>query len=287
MSKISDKQYIFINGEYFLPENAVISVRDRGFRFGDGIYETIGICSGVLYRWDVHFARLQASLELVRISTDLSSLEDSCKELIKRNKIKNGVLRIQITRGEGSRGYLPENKARASLVVETVNALKPITDPVDLWVSSYAKIPDTCLPSAAKTTQGLSSTLAKMEAEENNCFESLLLGVDSNICEGASSSIFWSRGDTLYTPSLECGILQGTIRDLVIRIAPVQVVEGEFNLAQLLKADEVFLTNAVWHLVPVKTIKPGGIVLKKFALAEKIRQLILQDMEEYALARKS
>jgi branched-chain amino acid aminotransferase len=262
--------------------NANVSVRQRGFRFGDGVFETVRVHNGLPYQWDLHVKRLRTSLSAVKIAFDLSGLQDICRQLLLTNTVKQGFLRISISRGEGSRGYLPDIKNGPLLVIETVDATPDITEPVDLYLSSLRKIPNECIPSAAKTMQGLNSTLARMEAAENNCFEALLLSVNGKICEGSSSNIFWVKNKIVYTPDVKSGILCGTMRDAVIRLSPYKIVQDEFDLTDLQTADEVFITNSAWVIVPIKSLKPQGWNWKNFDIAAEIKQLIMEDMNRHA-----
>jgi branched-chain amino acid aminotransferase len=284
LSKIHDKSYIYLQNSFVNEAEAAISVRDRGFRFGDGVFETVRIHNGTPYQLNLHINRLKQSLALVKISYNLKAIPDICKQLIKKNNLKNGFLRIAISRGEGSRGYLPDIKGGASLVIETMPAIPQIYQPVDLYLSSYRKIPKDCLPPAAKTMQGLNPTLARMEAQENQCFEALLLNNAGNICEGSSSNIFWFKDNKLYTPSLDIEVLPGTMRDAVIRLSPYEIVEGIFGLDDLPGAEEVFVTNSAWLVVAVETIrdKSTRINFKNFNISNEIRQILLQDIENHA-----
>jgi branched-subunit amino acid aminotransferase/4-amino-4-deoxychorismate lyase len=223
--------------------------------------------------------RLSCGLTAIKINFETNGLLDICLELINKNSLKNGFVRIAITRGEGSRGYLPNLKTVPTLVIETIENTPDIPAPIDLWLSTYQKIPPACLP-AAKTMQGLNSTLARMEAAENNCFESLQLDGKGNICECSSGNIFWFKENKLFTPKLKLGILPGTMRDAVIRLSPSKVVQGAFKLEELNTAEEVFITNVAWLAVGVKRLytSDGKMNWQKFAVSEQMKQLILGDI---------
>jgi branched-chain amino acid aminotransferase len=268
-----------LKGSFVPKAKALVSVAERGFRFGDGVFETIRVHNGISYQLKLHLARLKESLILTKINFDLSDLPQITSELITRNQLKDGFLRISISRGIGSRGYLPDVKDAPTIVIETIDQIPAILAKVDLWVSSYNKIPGQCLPSSAKTMQGLNQTLARMEADENNCFESLLLSASGHICEGSSSNIFWFSENTLYTPSLTNGILPGTIRDAVIRLSPYKIVESDFILDDLRNAEEVFLTNSAWLVVGVKSLSPAGFKWENEHATARIKNLILQDID--------
>ena len=270
------EKYVYLKGAFVKESQAKVSVQERGFRFGDGLFETIRVNNGKLYQYKAHINRLQKGLKALRITYNIDDLEAIFKELIVKNSVKEGFVRLSISRGIGSVGYLPNVRGRATIVVETVDPVKDITEPIDLWLSSYNKIPDSCLPVATKTMQGLNSTLARIEAKENSCFEALLMDIDGKICEGSSSNIFWVKDNVLYTP--KSNVLLGTIREAVIRISPYRVIQGDFSINDLKMASEVFMTNVAWLIVPVRSLKPNNLKWSKFEVCKKIRELLKYDI---------
>lgn len=256
----------------------MVSVRDRGFRFGDGVFETIRVAGGSLYQWNLHCQRLKEGLRALHIPLEIDQLEGKALELLKKNGFTEGFLRIAISRGQGSVGYLPAIDGAPTLVMETVAPAPRIETPVSLWLSQYRKIPGQCLPAGVKTMQGLQSTLARMEAKENSCFEALLLDMHGHICEGSSGNIFWRVGETLYTPSLTTGALPGTMRAAVIRLSPYPVIQGEFTLDVLAQAEEVFLTNVAWVVVPVVRLLPVNDEWQEHLLADVLYEKVMEDM---------
>lgn len=250
----------YVNGQYVPQEGALISVQDRGFRFGDGVFDTIAVHDYAPYQWAQHLARITEGLEALRIEYDTSDLADICKKLLHQNHLQNGFLRITISRGCGSRGYLPVITTSATVVIETLPAIHAFSDMVSLWKSSYMKPSKKAFPVQYKTMQGLNSTLARLEAHDNHCFDALLLNEHDVVCESSSANIFWYKNNALFTPSLECGVLAGTTREAIIRLSPVEVNEGRFTLQDLMSADSVFLTNVSWQILPVKQFMPNHVV---------------------------
>ncbi len=262
--------FVYVNGSLHHYDTASLQINDRGLKFGDGVYETIRVENAVPCLWEKHIRRLALSLKLLKIKAPINNLREICDNLIKQNNIKTGTLRIMLTRGIGGVGYLPGKNNEFGIVVEALPLPAIPVKPVDLWLSNWRKIPPECLPAAAKTMQGLSSTLARMEAEENGCFEAVLLSLEGNICECSSSNIFWVKNNIIYTPSLDTGILAGTTRDTIIEMMPGRVKEGIFTLSELENADEVFVTNVVWQLLPVAKLMPQGIQFKTHAVCREI-----------------
>lgn len=243
-------QTIYLNGQYVPAEKALLPVADRGFRFGDGVFETIAVYNGRPYQLELHLARLKSGLSAVKIKTD-SALHKQIVELIKKNHITEGFVRIAISRGVGSHGYLPADDNTPTVVIEAFTRHPLKMDSATLHLSSLRKIPSACLPMHHKLAQGLSSTLARMEAKEHGCIESLLLTTEGHVAEASSANIFWVKGRIIYTPHLSTGALAGTTRAAIIRLLDYKVEEVTQDLKTLENADEAFLTNTNWGVLPV------------------------------------
>lgn len=271
MSNLCNTGCVFYNGSFVNEGEAVINCDDRGFRYGDGIFETIRVNNGKMFRFASHLKRLKRGLEAVRIDFDISKMEAICKQLLEKNKVEDGFLRIAISRGVGSEGYLPKCE-KPTVLVQTIKRATLNNEPVDMWLSPYRKIPDICLPADIKSAQGLNSTLARMDAIENNCFEALLLSVDGKICEGSSGNIFWFKNGKLYTP--ENNILKGVMREAVIEKSPYEVIKGDFEIDDIKSAEEVFITNVAWGLRSVKSLKPVDVSWSAQNVCSEITDLL-------------
>ncbi len=255
-------QYCSVNYQIKLENEASISINERGFLFGDGIFETCRIKDGKIDSYQSHLNRLKLGLEAIKIDFDLSKLEENTTQLITKNNLKEGIVRIYISRGNGSIGYLPKPNIKPLIIIQTKNLPKKPTGPINLWVSKLTKISNKSLPVSYKLAQGLNSTLAKIEAQENNCFDSLLLNDKGEICETSSANIFWVKDNILYTPHKDCGLLLGTVRQKIIDLSPIEVKEVKFNLDQLLLADEIFITNVSYKILQINQILPNNQQLK-------------------------
>ncbi|MDA0781704.1 MAG: aminotransferase class IV [Rickettsiales bacterium] len=272
MSNLCDSKSVFYNGSFINESKAAISFDDRGFRYGDGIFDTIRVNKGEMFRFKSHLQRIRRGLEAIGINFDTMEIERICNELLKKNAVEKGFIRIAISRGVGSEGYLPKC-GKPTVIIQTLQSANVSDEPVDLWLSSYRKIPDICMPSDIKTAQGLNSTLARMHAIENGCFEALLLGIEGKICEGSSGNIFWFKEGKLYTPANN--ILKGVMREAVIEKSPYEIVQGDFELDDLKDAEEVFITNIAWVAKPIKSLKPVGFVWERTKVCEEIRGIII------------
>lgn len=275
-----------LNGQLTATEKAAIPIGDRGFRYGDGVFETIAVQEGVPCHFEFHMARLAGGLKALRIKFDPNPLEAQCRELLKANQMADGLLRIQITRGSGSRGYLP-TASQALYIIETMPAPEAHKEAVSLYLSSYRKISSAALPVEYKLCQGMNSTLARLEASEHGCFDGLQLNDKNHVCETSSGNIFWLKDGTLYTPALACGVLKGSTREAVMRFSPYPVKEVSEGLDALLKAEAAIITNVAWTVLPVKELHGHNAVWESLGLAQQLTQLLIKDRANYSVQHRS
>lgn len=268
---------IYLNSTFLPAAEAHISVADRGFRHGDGVFETIPVANGAPYQWAFHLRRLEAGLAVIHIAFDTAKLEGICRELLARNGISDGLLRIAVSRGAGGRGYLPPPGLSPTLVIETLERPAP-PGSAALWLSRYEKISPRALPVRHKLAQGLQSTLARLEAQDHKCSEALLLDAEGRIAEAAAANIFWLQDNVLYTPSLKTGALEGATRHAVLRLSPWQTAEGEYSLDALRGAEAVLLTNSAYGVIPAASLAPQGWSWESAAAAAQLQGLLSADM---------
>lgn len=278
---------IWLNHKLVTESEAKVSVWDRGFLYGDGVYETLRVYQGKIFRAQEHWRRLKHSLAAIHLKipwTD-QKLTRACLSTVKANHLKECLVRVTITRGAGELGYDPSTCKKPSLVVMAV----PVrSDLEELWKQgikiSIAKTrrnhPKTLNP-AIKSTNCLNGIFAKMESLGKKSFEALFLNLDGYLAEGTISNIFLIKAGILKTPSLDCGLLNGVTRCAVMEIATksdFQVIETRLKPFELLEADEAFLTSTTMELMPVVQVdnkkigsgQPGPVT--KF-LHSKFREL--------------
>jgi branched-subunit amino acid aminotransferase/4-amino-4-deoxychorismate lyase len=286
------KLFAILNDELIKHNEAKISINDRGFRYGDGIFTTIALINKVPLFWDLHLMRLQNGLSALKIDAKITNLLDNIKILIEKNAINIGILRIIITRGEGSKGYTPTNQSSANILLELENT-KPLINnlinhtnfnnqSINLSVSKWCKPPPQCLPTEFKLMQGLNPTLARIEALQNGYDEALMLSHDRvSVSEAAASNIFWFEGEELCTPPLETGCLNGVMRQKIMQI--VNVEKRLISHIELSKKSS-FTTNCLNGLTEIKTI--NNIILPSCKmqmqmLQDKLKKAIHAEMKEY------
>lgn len=270
-------KYTYFQDQFIPSEDAKVPTSDRGFRFGDGVFETIRIENGKLYNVDYHLNRMTKGLMDVRIPLNASNLRGIARSLVKKNKIDQGFVRIIVSRGSGSEGYKPKAK-HPTVVIETVEGISTVPDDVSMIVTEQKA----SAIAQAKTMNALHYTLALVEAEEKKCDNAILLDDDGYVCESASGNLFWIKDKILYTPSKKLELIPGSIRQKVITLYKGETVQGNFKMSRLEAADEAFMTNVNCLVVPISEIVAGnGAKGKKFKSSEKtqkIRKLVLDDI---------
>jgi branched-chain amino acid aminotransferase len=240
---------VFLNGQ-FVPElQAVVSVFDRGFLYGDGLFEGIRIFNGRPFRWKQHMERFQRGANFLRIAAPFSAeaMEESAKRLILENEAPNSLLRLTLSRGIGARGYSPKNADRPTFVMATypMAAVEPSNPPAwRVFISSF-RLPAGEPLARFKNLNKLPQVLARAEADAEGADEALLLNSDGHVVEGSTSNLFWVRNGTVCTPPLPSGILPGVTRAVVVELCGrhgINVREENIAAGELHKMDGVFLS---------------------------------------------
>lgn len=249
---------VYVNGAYLPEEDATISIFDRGFIFGDGIYEVSAVIGGKLVDCDAHLARLERSCGEIRLSLPWSRAELVAihEELIQRNSLDEGGIYLQVSRGASDREFAFPKDVTPTLVMFTqarnfVNAptvktgIKVVTTPDLRWARRDIK-----------SVNLLAPVLAKQFAAENGAQEAWLIE-DGIVTEGASSTAWIVKGKTLISRPLSNKVLPGITRKAVLAFiaeSGFTFEEREFTLQEALDAEEAFITSATSLVMPVTTI---------------------------------
>jgi len=256
----------YVNGRYVPHAHAVTSVEDRGYQFADSIYEVIAFINGSLVDVNEHLDRLERSLKEIRLSSPLSrtTLLVVFQQIIRKNRLQNGLLYLQITRGVAARAFPFPTSTRPCTVV-TARAfdqrafvhskgegVTAITLPELRW-----KRPD------IKSTALLASVLAKQQAAEANAYEALFINEQGYLTEGSSSNLWIVNAQgTLQTHPEGQAILSGVTRNRLLdlcRQANLAVLEKPFTLKELYEAQEVFLSSSSVYVMPVVRVDQYAI----------------------------
>ncbi|WP_121822241.1 aminotransferase class IV [Halostella salina] len=254
-----------VNGELVPAEEATVSVRDRGFRYGDAAFETIRVYGGEVFEWGAHLDRLHRTCETLGIDHGVSDadLRVRVQEVLDANGLADASVRLAITRGVQPGKLTPDPEVDPTVVVTAAELPRggvdgtPVPDgPADLQTVKTRKPDDAALPSDAKTHNYLNGILARRELTDGD--EALLRGPDGSVAEGATSNLFFVDNRGLHTPSEELPILPGITRAVVLDLAEretdVPSHAGRYDPEDVREADEAFLTNTTWEVRPVATV---------------------------------
>ncbi|MGV3705956.1 MAG: aminotransferase class IV [Arcticibacter sp.] len=245
--------FININGEIVASGQATISVANRAFKYGDGLFESMRMMNGKLMFADQHAQRLREGMDVLQIEeTSVISpefLEEKVRQLAIRNNIKDNA-RVRMTVFRDSEGLYSPTANHMGYVIEMTR-----TDQAD-YASNYKGLiaqvyEDITKPinilSNLKTCNSLLYVMAGIFRKKNSLDEVFILNQKGFLCEGMSTNLFVLYQQTLYTPALEEGCIAGVMRSVVIGLAEengIQVIEAQINPDILNEADEVFVTNA-------------------------------------------
>jgi branched-chain amino acid aminotransferase len=288
--------WIYLNDRFVKQEEAVVSVFDHGFLYGDGVYETIRSYGSRIFMRDLHLARLRRSADAIGLMIPISEQRwpPLLHEAMTRNDVgherTDAYLRITISRGAGDIGLDPALCPTPTVVLMTKPLHPPSPEQYRVGVKLIVARTRRNLPSAlspqVKATNFLNNIMAKREAIAAGAFDSILLNWESHLTECTVSNIFFVRAGRLCTPALACGLLDGITRDIVIGLAQekhIPVDEGQFGIEIIHKADECFITNTSLELMPVSIVDghpvgngaPGPVTqqLHAYFVANKMRFL--------------
>lgn len=265
----SKNNYILKNQRLLKETQVKISINDRNFLFGDGIFETCKIYNYQIYNFDNHLKRLKFGLKSLQINYDLNNIKKNCLKLIKKNQIKNGLLKINISRGTKSIGYKPHNSK--AYLIATTHKKRKITTNITLGFSSY-KTPNIYL---GKTSNSLTYILSKIEATNNGFFDNILLDNNNHISETSSANIFWVKNNQIYTPPTNTNLIPGTIRQKILDLKNFNITQKLATKEELLQSDEIFLTNCSFVILAVNKILNKNLEIN---LSLKLQKIINQDI---------
>ena len=270
---------IYIDGKYYDEKTAKVSVFDHGLLYGDGIFEGIRAYHGHVFKLKEHIDRLFYSAKAILLNIPLTPAKvmRATVETCRKNNLREGYIRLLVTRGIGTLGLNPRSCARPSLII--------IADKIQLYPPAlYAKgmeivtVPTTrnlhsAVNPAIKSLNYLNNILAKIEANNAGVEEAIMLNAEGYVAECTGDNIFLVKGDRLLTPPLSAGALYGITRQTVMELAEtagLKVAEPNLTRYDVFNADECFLTGTGAELIPVTKVdgrvigggKPGPVTKK-------------------------
>ncbi len=278
---------IFLDGKYVAEDEAKVSVFDHGLLYGDGVFEGIRLYNGKIFRLDQHLDRLFASAKAIMLQIPMTKeqLVEACGETCRQNKLKDGYIRLVVTRGVGYLGLNPFRcKNPTVFIIADTIELYPeevYRKGLKLITASTQRTSPAAVNPSIKSLNYLNNILAKIEAVTAGAVEAIMLNSQGHVAECTGDNIFVVRGGKLGTPPISAGALIGITRQVVMELAAhrqIEVSVSNLTRYDLMTADEVFLTGTAAEIVPVVSIdgrtigagQPGLLTLK---LTEDFRKL--------------
>ena len=282
----------YVNGRYVRHADAMVHVEDRGYQFADGVYEVCEVRHGMIVDLTRHLDRLGRSLSELRIAWPMhrAALVLVIRQVLKRNRVKNGLFYLQVTRGVARRDHVfPHPDTKPSIVVtakstnpaiiaaKNANGIKAITVPENRWDRVDIK-----------TVGLLSNALVRQQAREAGAQEAIYVDADGTVKEGAATNVWMVDGDgTLLTRPAEHGILRGITRTTLMDVAGrlgITIREEAFSVEKMLGAREVFITAATSICFPVVEIDGRPIANgHPGSVSQKIREAFFDIAEKSSI----
>src|ERR1017187_10083791 len=287
---------VFLNGRFVPEAQAVVSVFDRSFLYGDGLFEAVRICNGKPFRWTQHMERFLHGAGHLKVRPPFSpdEIQKFATQLIQKNKMPEALLRLTLSRGVGLRGYSPKG-ADSPTFVMTLHPVFVFGAPNSgsarrhspsrradqeigappLWnlVTASNRLPTNEPLALFKTANKLPQILARAEADAAGGDEALLLNTDGRVVEGTTSNLFWVKRGTVCTPPLAAGILPGVTRVAVLEICRALAIptrEIAPRPEELFSAQGVFMSMSSWGIVEAGEL--DGRNLRRAAPVKKIQR---------------
>ncbi len=259
---------IYIDGKFYSESNAKVSVFDHGLLYGDGIFEGIRFYNGRVFRLEQHLERLWNSARSICLSIPMSRQEmtEALLETIRQNHLRDGYIRLVITRGVGNLGLNPEQCKNPSVIIIVATIALYHEDfyrkGLNIVTVATRRSNPASLNPAVKSLNYLNNVMARIEANLAGADEALMLNDAGNVAECTADNVFIIKHGQIFTPPIVAGALQGITRSVVFDIAAefdLKVIEADFTRHDIFVADECFLTGTAAEIIPV--VKADGRVI--------------------------
>ncbi|MGG7621068.1 D-amino-acid transaminase [Bacillus coreaensis] len=277
-------EYVIVGGEIVDREIATVDIEDRGYQFGDGVYEVIRVYNGKMFTAKEHLNRLQESAEKISIQIPYqpSELEEMLKGLIEKNGLANGIIYMQFTRGASPRNHAFPHNVAPTFVAYTRKVDRPVSS-MQEGIKAIFIEDIRWLRCDIKSLNLLGNLLAKQKAVEAGCFEAIQHR-GNIVTEGSSSNVAIVKNGTVITHPANNLILNGITRQKVKQVCEQNQIpfeEREFTVEEVLRADEVFLSGTTVEVTPIVEVEkkkisegtPGEVT-------KKLQQLIKDEIEK-------
>lgn len=275
MSKIA-----YVNGRYLPQSEASVNIEDRGYQFGDGIYEVVHLHDGRYVDEDLHLARLERSLGEIQLAMPMSraALSMVLREVAQRNRVREGLLYMQVTRGVARRDHAFPSKPVPPALVVTIRRVPAYPTDVDMWQAACITLPDLRWARRdIKSVNLLPNCLARQKAREQGAIEAILYDEATGMVTEGAATTFWivDENGAIRTRFLDHVVLPGCTRAALmaeLRTLGMEYDEREFSLDEMRRAREAFITSATSFVKPITRIdgapvgdgKVGPVVRRLF-----------------------
>jgi branched-chain amino acid aminotransferase len=281
---------VYINGLFWTIDKANISVLDRGFTYGDGLFETMRVYSGKIFRLEHHLDRLFQSARSIFIELPITKneIQSAIYAAIKLNGLSDSIVRLTVTRGELGSGVNVDYSSPPTIVI-LVKPVKAISKKIykeGIGIKLYKKsaIRTQGISNKIKSCNYLSNIILRENALKENFFEAVLLDHNHNVTEGTISNIFIIKNNQLKTPILNEFVLSGIIRQAILDLClenNIPFKEDRITERELYEADELFLTNSGIEILPVRNINHHKLKNRGTRpMTKHIHMLLLKSFEE-------
>src|SRR5213082_3077677 len=256
---------IYIDGKFCSEVDAKVSVFDHGLLYGDGIFEGIRFYNGRIFRLEEHLERLWDSARSICLEIPMSqrAMTEALIETVQRNDLRDGYIRLIVTRGIGNLGLNPEQCKKPSVIIITAQiALYPeavYRNGLTVVTCATRRTNPSALNPAVKSLNYLNNVMARIEANQANADEALMLNDEGNVAECTADNVFIVKRGQIFTPPITAGALRGITRAVVFEIAAetgIKVTEADITRHDVFIADEAFLTGTAAEIIPV--VKADG-----------------------------
>jgi branched-chain amino acid aminotransferase len=254
---------VYLNGEFVALADAKVSILDRGFCYGDALFETMRVYSGKIFHLDLHLDRLERGAQSIflKLPESRERIQEILYETFNRNQGADAVIRLTVTRGEGILGKLWQAGTTPTLSVY----VRSYSGPPDEWYQNG--VPISLIPNSAaklgnlreqiKSANYLNHILARKQAEDLNSVDGIMINEQGEVCDGTISNIFIVKAGILSTPAVNGYVLAGVTRQVVLKLAAQTGTPCKERLIiadDVLQGDELFLTNTGWEILPVNRV---------------------------------
>jgi D-alanine transaminase len=260
-------RFAYVNGQYLPQCDAAVHIEDRGYQFADGVYEVVHLHAGRFIDEDLHLDRLDRSLRELRIPSPMGrpALRAVLREVARRNRVREGIVYMQVTRGVARRDHPFPTKPIPPSIVVTVRRIAPYPTDVTKWAGVAITHPDERWARCdIKSTSLLPNVLAKQAAREQGAQEAFMYDAEGMVTEGASTSVWIvDKHGMLRTRPLDHAILPGCTRGALaaeLKAHGIPFTESRFSVEDLREAQEAFVTSASSFVKPMVKLdgKPVG-----------------------------